>query len=466
VATAAAARHERRSGFALLTSGPEAFAARSDLAALAERTLDVQYYVWEDDASGRLLTAALLRAADRGVRVRVLLDDTHTVGRDSDLALLDSHPNIQVRLFNPLAERDWRLMDALREFPRINHRMHNKAFIADNAAAIAGGRNVGDAYFTADPAANFRDLDALAVGPVVRELSRSFDDFWNSGWSVPIRALVRERAEPARLGRLAARLEANTGSAGALPFERGADRTSPDELLRRLRDGLVWGEATVVADRPDKPATERPVLLEGLRALLRESGSREVLIESAYLIPSEGEIGRLCRLVAGGSRVRVLTNSLASTDVVLAYVAYAKRRARLLRCGVELYELRADARLVRRWRWLSGRSTAALHTKAIVVDRRQVVVGSFNLDPRSAKLNTELAVVVDSPALAADVAAFVEDGMAPENAWRLGLDRDGHTVWLGDEGDRPVRLTRAPMAGFWRALGLDLLWPLPIDGQL
>jgi putative cardiolipin synthase len=222
----------------------------------------------------------------------------------------------------------------------------------------------------------------------------------------------------------------------------------------------------VVADRPDKPATEHPLLLEGLRTLLGESGRREVLIESAYYIPSGDEIRGLCGLVAAGSRVRVLTNSLASTDVVLAYVGYAKRRARLLRCGVELYELRADARLVHRWRWLTGRSTAALHTKAIVVDRRQVVIGSFNLDPRSARLNTELAVVIDSPELAAETADFVEEGMAPENAWRLALDADGDTVWLGDDHGHPVRLTRPPTAGFWRGLGLHLLWPLPLDGQL
>src|SRR4051812_2920294 len=466
IAAAESARHGGQSGFALLASGPDALAVRSDLADLAERTLDVQYYLWDDDASGRLLTAALLRAANRGVHVRVLLDDAHTVGRTSDLVLLDSHPNIEVRLFNPFANRERRLADAVREFPRVNHRMHNKALIADNGAAVVGGRNVGDAYFTADAAANFRDLDLLAAGPVVQELSRSFDEFWNSGWSVPMRSLVSERAEPERLRRLSARLEASADSARALPFRREIARTGPDDLLRRLRDGLVWGEATVVADRPDKPETERPVLLEGVRALLRDDSRRELLIESAYFIPSADESRRLCALAADGSRVRVLTNSLASTDVLLAYVGYAKRRARRLRCGVEVYELRADARLVRRWRWLSGRSSAALHTKAVVVDRRQVVVGSFNLDPRSARLNTELAVVIDSPDLAAETADFVEDGMAPENAWRMALDPEGRTVWLGDDQGRPVRLTRPPTAGFWRGLGLHFLWPLPLDGQL
>ena len=288
IAATESARHGGQSGFALLPSGPDALAVRSDLADLAERTLDVQYYLWDDDASGRLLTAALLRAANRGVHVRVLLDDAHTVGRTSDLALLDSHPNIEVRLFNPFANRDWRLADAVREFPRVNHRMHNKALIADNGAAVVGGRNVGDAYFTADAAANFRDLDLLAAGPVVQELSRSFDEFWNSGWSVPVRSLVSERAEPERLRRLSARLEASADSARALPFRREIARTGPDDLLRRLRDGLVWGEATVVADRPDKPETERPVLLEGLRALLGDGGRREISDRVGLLHPVRG----------------------------------------------------------------------------------------------------------------------------------------------------------------------------------
>lgn len=474
-AAEAARRGPDRSGFALLTSGPEAFVTRRALAALAERTLDVQYYVWEADTSGRLLLAALVGAADRGVRVRVLLDDINTGGRDPDLALVDAHPNVEVRLFNPFTDRAYRVTDVALDFDRVNHRMHNKAFVADNAAAVVGGRNVGDHYFVADERANFRDLDLLAAGPVVRELSASFDDFWNSRRSVPVRAVVRERPDEQEIGELASRLAAATGGAGAaLPFEAGTEPDDPAGLARVLPSRLTWGEATVVADRPDKAEAARPSIVERLRTALRGSLREELLLEVAYFIPGQAGTERLCSLVARGVRVRVLTNSLASNDVALAHAGYAKYRPPLLRCGVELHELRPDARFVRReWTWISGRSTANLHTKAFVVDRHTVVVGSLNLDPRSADINTEIAVVVESPELARRVAAFILAGTTPENAYRLGLDPAGRggagrglTWTAADDDGPPVVLRREPRVARWRALASRLLSALPVEGQL
>jgi cardiolipin synthase C len=455
-----------RSGLALLASARDAFVARQALAAMAERTLDLQYYLWEDDTSGRLLLKAVLAAADRGVRVRLLLDDLRAGGRDSDLALLDAHPRVEVRLFNPFADRTLRVADVALDFARITHRMHNKAFVADNAVAVAGGRNVGDHYFAVNDQTNFRDLDLLAAGPVVRELSASFDDFWNSRWSVPVRRFARAGAGPGGLG---PRLDAADREDDALPFDTDLGPGELADLARSWRRRLVWAEAAVVADRPDKPETARPFLLERLRAALSGSLRGDLLIESAYFIPGEEGTARLCGLVARGVRVRVLTNSLASNDVLLAHSGYAKYRLPLLRCGVELFELRPDARFARReWTWLSGRSRANLHTKAVVVDRAVAVVGSLNLDPRSANLNTEIAVVAESPALADEVADFVEAGMRPENAYRLEPDPggEGGLAWVADEGGRTVRLTREPGAGRVRAVVARLLALLPIEGQL
>jgi cardiolipin synthase C len=458
---------EGRSGLMLLASARDAFVARQALAAMAERTLDLQYYLWEDDTSGRLLLAAVLGAADRGVRVRMLLDDLRTSGRDSDLALLDAHPNVEVRLFNPFADRTLRVLDAALDFARVTHRMHNKAFVADNAAAVVGGRNIGDHYFAVDDRTNFRDLDLLAAGPVVRELSASFDDFWNSRWSVPVKHFAR--ASAAGAGGLAPRLAAADRDDDALPFDTDLGPRELVDLARAWRRGLVWAEAAVVADRPDKPETAHPLLLERLRAALRGSLRGDLLVESAYFIPGEKGTAQLCGLVARGVRVRVLTNSLASNDVLLAHSGYAKYRLPLLRCGVELYELRPDARFVRReWTWLSGRSRANLHTKAVVIDRAAAVVGSLNLDPRSANLNTEIAVVAESPELAGETADFIEACMRPENAYRLepDLEGDGGLAWVVDEGGRTVRLTREPGAGRVRSAVARLLALLPIEGQL
>ena len=461
-----AEKHRGQSGFELVTSGREAFEGRNQFAALAEKTLDVQYFLWDGDATGHALLSALLDAADRGVRVRLLLDDLYLEGKDVNLAILDSYPNVHVRLFNPFISRGAHFIDLLFDFARVNHRMHNKAFIVDNSVAIVGGRNIGDPYFSANDQANFRDADLFAVGPIVREVSDSFDAFWNSPWATSVREFQEKRPSPAAIRDLVARLDQKIASERSFPFKTIKDRPTLERFAERVRSRLLWGKATLLADMPDKPETSEPGVVEELRADIGRPLQRELLLESAYFIPAEQGTERLCKLVARGVRVRILTNSFLSNDEVAAFAGYARRREELLRCRVELHELRTDANFVREdWPWLKGRSEANLHTKAAVFDRSKVLIGSFNMDPRSRYLNTELAVLVESRELAEKLAAFIESGMSLENSYLLEL-HNGDIVWRARDGGRDLRFDREPNAGFWRSIEIAILSLLPVDELL
>jgi putative cardiolipin synthase len=463
---AEAGRHPGLSGFDLVNSGRAAFDLRVALAGRAERTIDAQYFIWASDATGRNMMAATIAAADRGVRVRLLLDDLYLGGEDEGFAAVAAHPNIEVRLFNPFADRGLHVADYVLDFERINHRMHNKAFIVDNAVAVVGGRNIANPYFAVDEDANFRDLDLLAAGRIVRDVSDNFDAFWNSAWAVPVRGLTGEPKDPERARALEARLQQKIRSE---PFPFRDDLNSPflDTLVAGLPKGLDWSKATLFADRPDKPETEEPGVVEGLRAVVRGTIRSELLIESAYFVPLAPSTERYCALVQQGVRVRVLTNSLASTDEISVYGGYMRQRDDLLRCGVELHELRPDAAYMRRQApWPHARSEAELHTKAAVFDRTHVMIGSFNLDPRSRKLNTEMAVLVDSPDLAGKVARFIDSGMSLANAFRLEREKDGDTIWVAENDGHEVRFCAPPDSGVWRRLKAGLSSLLPIEGLL
>jgi putative cardiolipin synthase len=441
--------------------------ARYAFAALAEKTIDAQYYLWEEDTTGRILFSALMKAASRGVRVRLLLDDLNTVGKDYALAILTAHPNIQVRLYNPFIERSFRGWDALFNFVRINHRMHNKAFIVDNVVAIVGGRNIGDNYFAVDEQSNFRDLDLFAGGPIVHDVSESFDAFWNSAWALPVQAFVNGQPTLEQFHKLAAALDTTAVDYKNLPFPLETDPEALTAFAKNVPARLIWGEATVLADRPDKPSTAESEVLAGLRQKFGGTMNRELLLEVAYFVPGNRGVKSLCALTARGVRIRVLTNSFASNDVALVHAGYVKYRKELLRCGVELTELQPLAGFIRReWRWLKGKSKAALHTKAAVFDRHAVFIGSFNLDPRSASLNTELAIVVESPALATEVVRFIEAGMQPSNAYHVELDRHGGLQWTATEQGKTVHFTHEPHTTLWRSLIVKSLLLLPIEGQL
>jgi cardiolipin synthase C len=464
---ALAQRHPGLSGFDLITSGRTAFEARYAFARLAQRTIDAQYYLWEGDASGRLMLKALLDAADRGVRVRLLLDDLDLEGADVSLAELGAYPNVEVRLFNPFVARSDHAVDFLLDFARVNHRMHNKAFIVDNTIAVVGGRNIGDHYFSVDDSSNFRDADLFAAGAIVREVSESFDAFWNSPWATSVHVLVPERPTKDELAAMTTRLRQDVDGVSSFPFKTQLDEPDLEHLVTTVPGRLIWGRATLLADRPDKPETEEPGVAEALRAKIGGTLSQELLLETAYFVPAGNGTRHLCGLVRRGVQVRVLTNSLASTDMPETYAGFMRYRDDLLRCGVELHELRPDAAFAwHEWTWLHERSEAELHTKAVVFDRKEVMIGSFNMDPRSAHLNTELAILVESPALAAKVAAFIESGMSLANSLRLELDGDDDVVWLAEDHGDVVRWQSAPAAGAWRRLKADFLSLLPIEELL
>lgn len=471
MATASAQAGAPPSGFRLLFAGESAFNARIALAQRAVRSLDVQYYVLAGDATGRGFLRELRDAALRGVRVRLLVDDLNAAGGDDLLRGLAAHPNVQVRLFNPLPVRmpsvGLRLLLSMHHFGRINHRMHNKLFVADNSIAITGGRNVADEYFMNDARANFVDLDVLSTGPVVRELSAVFDRYWNSERVFPLEhLLLRTPGEQAR-----ARFDALVRDATARLGERQRDVLGQPSVLRQIERGtlsLTHAPVRVLADVPEKALeveggtrSRIPTVSEQMLALMA-SAREQLLIMSPYFIPGERGLQLLRTL---GDRlpgqVTLLTNSLGATDEPLAYAAYARYRRALLEAGMHIHELGPTlARDVG-----AGRvgefdtSTARLHSKTLTIDRRWLFVGSMNIDPRSANANTEIGLVIDSPALAQQVHRVFEQAIAL-GTYRLRLADEGRRIewvesdWQGHE--TAVHATE-PYAGTWQRLKLWML---------
>jgi putative cardiolipin synthase len=460
-----AAQHPGDSGFAIIRYGRQALTARVALADLAERTLDVQYYIWEADATGRILAERLVRAAERGVRVRVLVDDMNMSGRDARIAALDAHPNIEIRLFNPFGNRKHRALDFLTDMSRVNHRMHNKIMVMDNAVALVGGRNVGAHYFEAHTESNFRDLDIAAVGPIVREVSDVFDRFWNGEWSVPISAVAdrpfTEDDHRTAIAEIRQQIEQDD-----YPFPVDVDVEQLRGELSDVFDRLIWAKGKVIWDDPSsiydgvKSGRMNEALYDRLGRL-----ESELLIESAYFVARDRGVEMARDLEKRGVHIRVLTNSLAANDVLAAHGGYAKFREDLIKAGVELYELRPDPGPIRKTP-LVGKSKAALHTKAIVFDRRDVFIGSFNLDPRSGSINTEAGLYVESPELAQQVIDYMDAGVSPENAYRVIVDDDGDLRWIVEIDGQRVDYDKDPMSTWWqRAVAKVVQW-LPIEEQL
>jgi putative cardiolipin synthase len=381
------------------------------------------------------------------------------------------HPNIEIRLFNPFANRELRMLELLFSLDRLNHRMHNKAYIADNAVAVVGGRNIGDSYFGVDSTANFRDLDLAAIGPVVSDISHSFDRYWNSPYAVPIDEIVdelpSEEALPAQKQRLYRHVEALTD----YPYPVEKDGSVVRARLESARQRLIWAPAKALYDAPEKLETGDEAVADDLIRLGRAK-EHEVMIEAAYVIPGPAGVERVRRNHQRGIRQRLLTNSLATNDVGAAHAGYARYRADLVRNGLELYELKPGARSIKRnWSALAGRSRASVHTKVFVVDRRTVGIGSFNLDPRSIALNTEIVVLVESPELAAQVLDYMDDGIRPENAYRVILETDPHTgverlAWVTETNGKAVRYASDPETSGWRRFGVWLIGLLPIEEHL
>jgi putative cardiolipin synthase len=411
---------------------------------MAERSLDLQYYIWHGDQTGKQLTEHILAAADRGVRVRVLLDDVGSSAKDESLLALDGHPNIEVRLYNPITLRGARVLGSLLDFPRTTRRMHNKSLTADNQVTICGGRNIGDEYFGADEALDFADLDALAVGPVVREVSASFDVFWNSAAAYPITTINRRPVAP-----------------GALEKFRGHLSGEETQFVQRLRNGELpfdWCKAWVVYDSPTK-VESLPAVEERLLGQLRPTVAgtkQELVIVSPYAVPGRKGLEFFREMRRRGVRVILVTNSLASTDTVAVHAGYSRYRKELLRMGVELYELKPSA---------NATHTASLHAKSFAFDRRALFIGSFNLDPRSANLNTEMGVVFESPELSGPM---IERLMVrlDQIAWRVevvpGPDHTTRLNWVSNDG----RETVEPGCSFGRRFTVAVVGWLPVENQL
>ncbi len=463
--------HPGKSGVVLVPTGELGFRARAGFANVAEKTIDVQYYIWETDTTGSILAERVMRAADRGVRVRMLLDHITTKDTDFKFARMDHHPNIEIRLFNPFANRVAHSLEFVLSIERLNHRMHNKAFIVDNAMAIVGGRNIGDDYFAVDTVANYRDLDLAVVGPVVQDISRSFDLYWNSEFAVPIGAIIEESLTEEEFQERKLRLYRRVEGVKDFPYPID---TSSDVLLEKLEDirgDFIWAPAKALYDDPDKLETDEEEVADQLIQLGREQ-DHEIMIEAAYVVPGSEGVERTRLSKERGIRRRLLTNSLATTDVAAVHAAYAKRRRDLIKNGVELYELRPDAKTRKKSRsLLAGRSRASLHTKAFVLDRETVVIGSFNLDPRSIDINTEIVILVESPELAAQVLEYMEEGIRPENSYRVVLEIDPETqteslVWITRNDGEEVRYYSDPEVSVWRGFTTWLIGLLPLEEQL
>jgi cardiolipin synthase C len=429
----ARAHRNTLSGIHIVDDGVEAYAVRRSLLRSAESSIDAQYYMWRGDLTGTLLMGELLEAAERGVRVRLLLDDNTTTGTDAVLLAADSHPNIEVRLFNPFMLRRPRWPSYLFDLRRVNRRMHNKSLTADGTATIVGGRNIGDEYFSAHEDFHFADMDVLAVGAIVPEVARSFDEYWNCPSAFPFRDVVKARpgdhiktlqdvllrlAEDERARRYARHIEST-------PLLAAAEKPH-----------FAWVPVELVVDNPAKgqgAIARRKLLVAGLEKKLGAVQST-IDVATAYFVPGRFGSSYFGRMAQAGKKVRILTNSLASNDVVPVHAGYARYRKRLLRRGVELFELRASSlpppsgrrgksRLPR-----FGASSSSLHAKIFVLDQKRVFVGSFNFDPRSLYLNCEMGLLIESEALGNRIAAQIST-LVSTSTYKPFIDTGGHLSW-------------------------------------
>ncbi len=455
------------SGFHLLGNPRTAFAAQLGLAAAAERSLDLQYYSWHDDSAGWLVFQALHEAAERGVRVRLLLDDLHTVGLDRALLRLDAHPMIEVRLFNPFPNRYMRLFDLVLDFHGSNRRMHNKAFIADGTVVITGGRNVGDAYAGLAPAQNFADLDVLAIGPIVEPVAGQFDAYWNSVYAYPAASIIDPWLQPtARY--LAARFRRELAAPKVARFLESLDenvRAAPLEAL-----AVDWADAQLLVDPPEKidgtDGLEEDLVIPALVAAMGEPEARLDIV-SAYLVMSRGWIDTFGDWGDRGVDIRILTNSLAGIDVPIAHAGHLMRRRPLLLAGVEVWELKADGADPHFGEPEPGPpgSAGTLHAKAGAIDGQRLFVGSLNLDQRSAWLNTEMGIVIESPELAETLHRFFDERLG-DHAYRVVMDERSRLGWIETTPEGEIRYDREPGAGLFRWIGAGLAALLPIDWLL
>ena len=459
------ATHEGLTGIAQLQSGADAFAARILLADAAVSSIDAQYYIWHADLTGTLLLDALVRAADRGVRVRLLLDDNGTTGIDNEIAALVAHPNIEVRLYNPFNLRTFKVLSYGIDFFRLNRRMHNKSFTVDNRATIVGGRNVGDEYFGTGLTPLFFDLDVLAVGVMVAEISADFDRYWAAPAVHPAGAIVgtHKQTDP-----IAKRLANYRNDAQMSEYTTILQNSNIVAALAAGELELEWTTAVLVSDDPIKGQGAVPredLLATRLHEAVGDIQTRFDGI-SAYFVPSAAGVKAFNSLEARGVEVRILTNSMEATDVLPVHAGYAKRRKDMLKGGVGLFELRSQAvssKAADRIRAF-GSSGSSLHAKTFAVDGKRIFIGSFNFDPRSTTLNTEMGLLINSEKMAQELHNAFDEGMTGI-AWQVE-QRDGKLVWIdADKGTESV-ITTEPGSSTMRSMVLKVVGWLPVEWLL
>ncbi|MGY8525475.1 phospholipase D-like domain-containing protein [Paracidovorax citrulli] len=481
------------SGFHLVSSGEDAYGTLITLADHATRSLDLQYYIVAADESSREILRRVRAAAERGVRVRLLVDDLNSDGKDPAFLRFAQHRNIEVRYFNPFPagrfSKVTRFLSSLTDARRVNRRMHNKVFIADNALAMTGGRNIGNAYFLRAPDTNFLDLDVVVAGKAVRQLSTAFDEYWNSEFAYPVESIAKDGPAPGPAG-TAPGAESAQKDPGRSPeqalVDEAAEQKAEDErlqqrgltapreidpstsyLARQLarKDGTIaleWARASVLVDDPAKVSPKNlpdsdDTLADELAAMLR-AARKEVILISPYFVPGERGVEWLSGLTARGVKVRILTNSLAATDAPIVHVGYKRYREDLLRAGIELHELKVRLNRPQKAVGDFGSSEASLHVKAAVVDRTALFVGSMNFDPRSLTQNTETGIIVRNEKLAGEVAKLFL-GAIGDNSWRLQLAEDGSLRWVGGPEPDAEVVDTEPDTTWKQRIWLDLLAP-------
>jgi cardiolipin synthase C len=461
-------QHPGEAGFYPLVDGIDALASRLLLAERAERTLDAQYYLIKNDIVGHAFVSALLRAADRGVRVRLLVDDIFTGGYDAGMAGLDSHPNFEIRIFNPFARRSSRFIDGITSFSRINRRMHNKSFTVDNQITIIGGRNIADEYFGAREDAKFGDLDVMGIGPVVNDVSDMFDSYWNHERAAPIAAFADMPDDPAaELERVRAELAQSTEQIRTSKYAEAVK----DQILEYVEtdaSGFTWAPYTLAVDSPDKAFKSEAKDAASITTPLRESllsATTEVIIISPYFVPQKKGIKAISELQRKGIDVSIITNSLAANNQSSVHGGYAPSRKPLLKSGVKIFEVRPDADVAGAELMAAGGAKATLHTKAFIVDRREIFIGSFNFDPRSANINTELGVIIRSPEMADQSAELIETKLAGQT-YEVFLNEKGKLRWRGLENGQEVILDKEPQTTWSQRFAAGFMRILPIRGQL
>ena len=459
------AAHPEKSGFYPLVAGIDALGARLALIDRAERTIDAQYFLMKPDSAGRLFAIKLLEAADRGVRVRLLLDDIFTTVDDDAFAVMNQHPNIELRLFNPVGRGGIYYVNYLGNFKLANRRMHNKSFTVDNQVSVIGGRNIAEEYFELLNDAEFRDFDMLAFGPIAADIANQFDRFWNHTLAVPMEAYDSDKQLP-DLATARANADKRAVETSHIIYERAISSPLIQHLLEE-KVALFPAESTVVTDDPEKllnkVSADYKVLVTALAAVVDEAES-EVVVITPYFIPGKNGVEFWRSITNKGVRVVVVTNSLASNNHTPVHSGYARYRRAMLDAGVEMYEVRVDASKVPKGSDQQGYESVTLHTKALVIDRRHMFIGSLNLDPRSIDINTEMGVLIDNAELSGGLAEKFFQNL-PSFAYRVTENENGKLRWTTVIDGEKIVETSEPQASRWLRFKAFLFKIFP-EGQL